>query len=351
MNFFKDAKPEDFKVLGQDNTEVEAVDAPVEESAEVVEDATVVEETQTVKAEAEGEVQEVLSFEDEFKQRTQGKYESLDDVLAALDKKPEAAKEEYKFQDDFIKDVVSYYEKTGDLTPYLQAKLVDYKAMSSEQIMRHKLKKDYGELSEKAFDKLYNREVVDKYKLDIDEYDEDEVSLGRELLDVEAGKHKAAYIKEQESFKAPESKSQNQEQEIAQQYEQWAKVIGEDSETKKLSETKNLVWGEDENNLFHYEVKPEELVDMAVNNQKFFDLFAGKEGTVDLKKWYQVAAFAKDPDAFVKSLITHGKSMGEEKIIETVKNPSKAQSNKVSTDYDDSEFSTGLLKAFAKKVS
>jgi hypothetical protein len=357
MSLFKDAKPEDFKVVGSDVETIAVEDTAPEQSEDTVSEVT--EETPTVEAEAEATEQpeqgdttpEALSFEEQFKQHTQGKYESLDDMIAALENKSDEPKDEYKFKDDFIKDVVSYYEKTGDLTPYLEAKLVDYNAMSSEQVMRHRLKKEYGGLSDRAFDKLYKREVVDKYKLDIDEYDEDEVSLGRELLDVEAGKHKAAYINEQDSFKAPESESKNQEQEIAEHYEKWAKVIGENSDTKKLSDSKSLVWGKDEDNQFHYEVKPDELVEMAVDNQKFFNLFAGKQGNVDLDKWYRVAAFAQDPDAFVKALITHGKSMGEEKIIETVKNPSKPQKNKVSTDYDDSDFSSGLLNAFAKKVS
>lgn len=353
MSLFKNAKPEDFKVLGSEEdvaveTEQTAEPSEVSEVAEV-EAVEVAEPTEQVEQTEVAE--QVLSFEDEFKQRTEGKYESLDDVLAALDNKSESPKEDYNFKDDFIKDLVNYYDKTGDLTPYLEAKLVDYDAMSSEQVMRHTLKKEYGKLSDKAFEQLYQREVVNKYKLDIDEFDEDEVSLGKELLDVEAGKLKSEYISEQESFKAPESKSQNQEREIAEQNEQWAKVIGEDSETKKLTRSKSLVWGEDENNLFHYEVKPEELVEMAVDNQKFFNLFATEDGNVNLNKWYQVAAFAKSPDDFVKSLIAHGKSMGEEKIIDTVKNPSKPQKNKVSTDYDQSDFASGLLNAFSKKVS
>ena len=351
MSLFKDAKAEDFKVLGREEDVVDTEQTV--ESQEVSEDSEV-EAVEVVEATEQGEqtevAEQVLSFEDEFKQRTEGKYESLDDVLAALDNKSEPQKD-YNFKDDFIKDLVDYYDKTGDLTPYLEAKLVDYDAMSSEQVMRHTLKKEYGKLSDKAFEQLYQREVVNKYKLDIDEFDEDEVSLGRELLDVEAGKHKAAYIKEQESFKAPESESKNQEQEIAKQNEQWAKVIGDDSDTKTLETSKNLVWGEDKDNLFNYEVKPEQLVEMAVDNQKFFNLFAGDDGTVNLDKWYRVAAFAQDPDAFVKALITHGKSMGEEKIIDTVKNPSKPQKNKVSTDYDQSDFASGLLNAFSKKVS
>ncbi len=56
MSLFKDAKPEDFKVLGQENNEVETVEVEEtateqsEETTDVVEDATVVEETETVES-------------------------------------------------------------------------------------------------------------------------------------------------------------------------------------------------------------------------------------------------------------------------------------------------------------
>lgn len=349
MNVFKDAKPEDFKIIGEENNNPEPEEQNPVDDTPVAEDKPVTDESPELSPSDDSPI----SFEDEFKTRTNGAYDSLDAMMGELDKRSKDIESEgsYEFKDDFIKDAVAYYEKMGDLTPYLNAKTVDYTQMTSEKLMRHKLKEEYGELSDNAFEKLYKREVVDKYKLDDDEHDEDDVSLGKELLKVEADKQRSAYIKNQEAFTAPETDSDKQRQAVEQAHQEWAKTIQEDSSTRNIHEHKRLVLGEDKENPFHYEVEPTELVDMAVDNQKFFNLFATENGQVDLGKWYQVAAFAKNPDAFIKALISHGKSQGEERIVEQVKNPQKTNNEKVSTDYDASDFSSGLLKAFADKTN
>jgi len=88
----------------------------------------------------------------------------------------------YEFKDDFIKGAVEYYEKTGDLTPYLQAKTVDFSTMDDAAIMRRNLREQYPDVSEKAFDRLFQQQVVDKFKLDPEQWGEDDVELGKELL-------------------------------------------------------------------------------------------------------------------------------------------------------------------------
>jgi len=69
----------------------------------------------------------------------------------------------YNFKDDFIKGVVEYYEKTGDVTPYLQAKLVDFNQMSDEEVMRRNLREQYPDVSEKAFDRLYKQQIAGSF--------------------------------------------------------------------------------------------------------------------------------------------------------------------------------------------
>jgi len=111
-----------------------------------------------------------------------------------VEKTVEAKVDPYNFKDDFIKGVVEYYEKTGDVTPYLQAKLVDFNQMSDEEVMRRNLREQYPDVSEKAFDRLYKQQIADKFKLDADEWGEDDSELGKELLKAEATKARQKYI-------------------------------------------------------------------------------------------------------------------------------------------------------------
>lgn len=259
----------------------------------------------------------------------------------------------YNFKDDFIKEVVEFYEKTGDLTPYLQAKLVDFNAMTDEEIMRRELREQYPDVSDKAFDKLYRQQVVDKFKLDAESFEEDDVELGKELLKTEAAKLRAKYLDWQKGFKAPEPKSNDEEesrkaQEAQAQLEAFVGKIKEDAITKSILDSKRIAIkaGDSE---FNYELAdPNELLDMTIDNTKFFGQFTKPDGQIDLEKWYLTSAFAKDPAEFIKNLGNHFKGLGREEITKELKNPSNNSVPDVPTE-GGGDFKTGLLNAFAQR--
>ena len=66
---------------------------------------------------------------------------------------------EYKFKDDFIKKAVDYYEKYGNLTPFLEATSVDYDAVSDTDLLRMKFDKENSDLSPKARQRLFEKEL------------------------------------------------------------------------------------------------------------------------------------------------------------------------------------------------
>ena len=68
--------------------------------------------------------------------------------------------EEY---DDFIKGLIEYYKETGDVS-YIEAKNVDYSEMPDLDIVRHNMRRQYSDMSDKNFERLFRREVVDKYQ-------------------------------------------------------------------------------------------------------------------------------------------------------------------------------------------
>lgn len=257
-----------------------------------------------------------------------------------------------ELKDDFIKGAVDYYTKTGDLTPYLQAKTVDFTKMDDAEIMRRNLREQYPDVSEKAFDRLYKQQVIDKYKLDVEEWGEDDAELGKELLRSEADKLRSKYIDWQKGFVAPEPQSSieasQQEEEARLAMEQFERTVLNDPFTKSLLDSKrvSIKSGEDE---FNYELPDaNSLVDMTLDNNKFFSQFAANEGQLDYNKWYKTVAYSQNPEQFEKALINFGKTLGRAEVTKEIKNPSTGPVGDVPTE-GATDFTSGLLQAFANR--
>lgn len=262
---------------------------------------------------------------------------------------PEPAREStYKFKDDFIRQAVEFYEKTGDLTPYLQAKTVDFSTMSDEEIMRRNLREQYSDLSDKAFDRLYKIEVTDKYKLDADEWAEEDSELGRELLKSEATKLRSKYQDWQKNFSAPEPEVTQEQNDAVEQLQKFEQEVRSNEFTKSLIEGKKLTIKTADGE-FNYEIpQAETLLDMTINNEKFFGQFANPEGQLDYGRWYKTAAYSQNPEMFEKSLINFGKTLGRSEITKEIRNPSTAPVGDVPTEAS-GDFMSGLLQAFATR--
>jgi len=257
-----------------------------------------------------------------------------------------------EWKDDFIKGVVEYYEKTGDLTPYLQAKLVDFNGMSDEEVMRRNLREQYPDVSDKAFERLYKQQVVDKFKIDADEWGEDDAELGRELLKAEASKVRQKYVDWQNSFKAPEPvqslEAQQEQAEMEEALRQFEQSVKSNQLTSQILNDKRIAVkiGDSE---FNYELQDaQSLVDMTLDNNKFFQQFAAGEGQLDYSKWYKTVAYSQNPELFEKALINYGKTLGREEVTKEIKNPSTNTVGDVPTE-GSTDFATGLLQAFATR--
>ena len=156
------------------------------------------------------------------------------------------------------------------------------------------MRRQYSDMSDKNFERLFRREVVDKYQLDATRYDEDEVELGEELLKAEAGKIRQDLIENQKQFKAPEvlttrahicSKSRGDGQ-------QWQQSVESAPETQKVLGDGRVIieYGGEP---FAYEIdNPQSVVDMTIDNNKFFQLFQNEGGEIDYNKWYKVMNYA-----------------------------------------------------------
>jgi hypothetical protein len=340
-----------------DNGEAQPVVVPVEETetenpeTEQVEENTEVENTSEEQTEVkeEPEVEETSAEEETYEELEEGNSESnLQDTVELFDQLDSISKDltggkaetledffdEYKkmrdssgaqFKDDYIKNAVEYYNKTGSLTPYLEATSVNYGEMSDEQIMRRELEQANPTLSAKAIERLYNRDIVNKYSLDEDKYDQEEVELGKELLKADATKLRDKFVDEQKNFTQPEIEKTEETETVdnTAQMEKWTETVTSNDFTKDVLENKRILIDYNDEK-FSYEVEnPEELKAMTVDNNKFFALFKDDKGNVDFDKWYRVLAYASDPEVYDSSLIAHGQELGQEKVVSDLKNPTK----------------------------
>ena len=321
--------PETEKV--EENTEVE--NTP-EEQTEVkeepkAEETAAQEETteEPVEGNSESNLQDTVELFDQLdsisKDLTGGKAETLEDFFEEYKKMRDSSGAQFK--DDYIKNAVEYYNKTGSLTPYLEATSVNYGELSDEQIMRRELEQANPTLSAKAIERLYNRDIVNKYSLDEDKYDQEEVELGKELLKADATKLRDKFVDEQKNFTQPEIEKteENETVDNTAQMEKWTETVSSNDFTKDVLENKRILIDYNDEK-FAYEVEnPEELQAMTVDNNKFFALFKDDKGNVDFDKWYRVLAYASDPEVYDSSLIAHGQELGQEKVVSDLKNPTK----------------------------
>jgi hypothetical protein len=251
-----------------------------------------------------------------------------------------------EYKDDFIKGVVEFYEKTGDLAPYLQAKTIDFTNMADEEILRRNLREEYQDLSDKAFERLFKQQVTDKFKLDADEWGEEDSELGRELLKVEASKLRSQYVDWQKNFAAPEPQPYyDQTAEMLQKFENEVKS-SEFTKGFLGSKTLSIKTSDGE---FNYEVpQADAVIDMTIDNDRFFSQFAGDQGQLDYAKWYKTVAYSQNPELFERSLINYGKTLGRSEVTKEIKNPITSPVGDVPTE-GNGDFKTGLLQAFAMR--
>jgi len=221
----------------------------------------------------------------------------------------------------------------GDITPYLKAVATDYSKMDSEQLMRHQLLDEYPDADEATINALYQRKVVRAYDLDSD--DADEKAEGKLLLDAEARKVKDNLISKQQQFltpKPPEPKVaeptvDNEAVERQKRNEIIVNSIKDSPFTKELLSSGKMVIGEGENAFPYLIPKPQEVLDLMFDLNKYQEKVYTRQENSDVlipnvQKQLLLAAIANDTEGFFKKYNEHFKSLGSKAIIDPIENAS-----------------------------
>lgn len=224
-------------------------------------------------------------------------------------------------EDEYIANAVKYYKHNKTLKPYLEAYQFDYNQVDDLELLRLQFDGENPDLSDKAKKRLFEKEVLGKYKLLEDEmYDDDEVELGKELLKRDARRIREKLIEQQKSF-IPENVPQGPTpEEIAAAKQQELKVARQG--LKPFLDAKTIKLETSEGVPLNYEIaNPDTLVDYAVNTDKFWTSFTTESGDINWDLWAKTMAFVQNPDGFIDELVKHGKSMGRKSLEQEIKNP------------------------------
>lgn len=232
--------------------------------------------------------------------------------------------------DPKVLGIIQAYNK-GTLGDYVRELSVDYNKMSAEDVMRHQLRLEYPKASPEAFEALYQSEIVDRYKLDPDNYTESEVTRGKLLIEAIADKKRDDLIANQQKYllpskpepKAPQGPSPEEVQK--QQLDAYRKELSDSPHVKSIIANKSVTIGEGEEK-FNYPVDANALIDILVDPAKWVATMYDKDGEHYVPKTEHqmlVAAFSQDSKKFLSEYAKHLKSLGAKEVIDPIENASK----------------------------
>lgn len=228
----------------------------------------------------------------------------------------------------------NHWKANGDVSAYLRELSTDYTKMPAEEVMRHQLRKDYPNATDKQIDILYRKEVVGAYNLQSE--DEAEAEEGRELLEAKADRFRSELVQNQKQFlipKPPEPKPEAVDNSVAerqqQEIESYKQAVNGSAYTQNILTSKSLTIG-DGPDKFSYPIEnPQELLETLFDDGKWqetqFDIVRNadrtiKSATPKIEHQLLVAAVAKYGKAFLNEYANHFKSIGGKSAIEPIEN-------------------------------
>jgi hypothetical protein len=224
-------------------------------------------------------------------------------------------------EDDFAKDLLNHYKNGGDIEEYLSVSKRDYDSMDPISLHKESLKAGYGDLPPEMFEEYFGQYIEKQYGISPNDLGEDD-SLAKRLIEKDAEAIRSKLKEEQSKYK--QSGTNNYEKQL----KEWQDSVLQLDPVKQFQDEKviKVKVGDD---VVNFEVdNMEEAMDITLNNDKFWTLFADERGQTDWSKWFEVLQFAKNPDAYKKAILNTGKTKGTEKLLDELENPSIGATNK-----------------------
>lgn len=259
-------------------------------------------------------------------------------------------------KDPFLKEFVTFYKNGGDIGKYLENKTVKYDTMADIDVLKHVFNKENSDLNPTVRERLFKKEMANKYGFDPDNISEedaasDDFKLAQELIKRDAFRTRESLKSEQKKFSIPERK-----QEVDPQVEREAtrKQVMSNKEVMDFLRHKlvRIDVPDDNGNYFAFiEKNPEEVVEMIVDGNKFWEKLIDKDTKkVDWNKAHKVLSYAIDPVAYEKELIKLGRRQGQRDKIMHDRNIDGRLNQRFEADTQEKPFLQGLAEAFRAKA-
>jgi hypothetical protein len=230
-----------------------------------------------------------------------------------------------------------HWMQNGNVTAFLQEANTDYTKMPAEEVMRHQLKSEYPNLSDRHLQVLFEDEVLEKFKLDPEKYSEEEMERGRLLLEAKAERFRGQLIENQKNFllpKPPEPKVEapdNTAELQQQQVEQYKSLVNNDVLVKDFVGNKRLVFGEGEEAFTYQPQDPNKSLEVLFDSEKWAEKLFDKDGKPHIRKQLILSVLANEDEKFLKDYAAHYKAIGAKSIIAPIENVSQPHQSTPST--------------------
>jgi len=237
--------------------------------------------------------------------------------------------------DDKMLSFLNDWKSGADLKPRLEALTTDFTKMSAEDVMKYQLRQQNPELSGTDFERLFQRRVLDRYKIDPALYTEQEVADGKVDLSIDSKPVREALTNWQQSVllpKAPEPQPAVASPQVdqAQQVEAFRTQLGSAPIVQNLLQTKILSIGEGADVFNMGVTEPSQIIDILASPEawaaNFYDKVELPNGEIthqlNTQKLLLTGAVAKDPIGFINNLGKHFKALGAAGVNALIENAS-----------------------------
>lgn len=337
------------------------------ETEESGEEKTDTEESESSLNTEEGESQEETSeetdttpqptFEEELATRTDGKYSTIEEMVEAISQKEETPAFEYGNEliarmDELAKQGVPVTRE------FIIEQMFNYEEIDHSdtnqalELVKRQLRLEDPEIT----DELLKYDLQDRYKLDPDEYSDEEIARSKAMLGRDARLAKKKLIENQKSNALPDGKV---DPAIRQKQEAEQKAYAEKI-TNTLRSTLNDYKSEEitigkEKFKFEFDAETKSLIEKDVmNTDKRYAQYFDKKGNLDSKQLAIDEAWAnpKTRQKMLNAFLKQATSTGSKEVVGDLKNSSLSTKKKPNArpviNSKDAAIKAHLLKKFGQ---
>ncbi len=228
--------------------------------------------------------------------------------------------------DAYFKKLYEAY-KNDALDEFLITTHTDYDAISDADIIRMQIDSQYKNLSDEDRDLIFQMKLQKDFN--ISDLNSEDSKAGKLMMKLAAQEIRDGLKQQQAEYQPPtrtneveqfKKQLELQQLEAQKQVEDFKNYFTQTPEYKQF-ETSRLVEFGDQENKVRFEIdRSADFLGETLDQQKFFSKFVKDDGQVDVAKWQRVWAYANNPSAVEKALFNSGKSAGEKRLFDELKN-------------------------------